>query len=140
VYNIEKMDYGYRHTFGGELNKDEMAQWLEESAQILSDQDGDFAVFIDIREILPISQVIQKFFQRGQNLYSNKGMTQSVVIMNNPAVKMQFKRIAVQSGILASQRYIGAISNSLWEEAALGWVVENIEPSEYFEAMAVAGV
>ena len=129
MYNIEKLDYGYKLTFAGKLDKDEMAQWLEESEQVLSNQDGNFTVFIDMREMQPASQVIQKFFLRGQTLFRKKGMERSAVILNSPAVKMQFKRIAVQSGIFDGERYIDATTTSDWEEAGLGWVVDAVEPT-----------
>ncbi|MBU8932448.1 MAG: hypothetical protein KOO62_00430 [candidate division Zixibacteria bacterium] len=128
MYNIEKKDYGYKLIFAGELHKDEMDQWLKESEQILSSQEGNFAVFVDMRKMQPASQVVQKFFQRGQSLYCRKGMERSAVILSSPALSMQFKRIAVQSGIFDGERYIDASTTSDWEEIGLSWVSDSIEP------------
>ena len=131
MYSITQTDYGYKWTFSGELQKEEMAGWLEESERILAKQEGSFSVFVDMQSMQPASQVVQKFFQRGQILYGKRGMVRSVVILSNPALSMQFKRIAVQSGIYEGERYIDSSTNADWEEVGLGWVVDALEPTAH---------
>ena len=40
----------------------------------------------------------------------------------------QFKNLAIQSGIYATERYINASQNALAIEQAIGWVKDAIDP------------
>ena len=130
MYEIEKTDYGYHLTFAGRILETEMAAWVEESDQLLDKQRGKFSVFIDMRRLDPIASEAQVQMQKGQRLYKLKGMERSVVVLENPTLTLQFKRIARQTGILLWERYIDATLVKNWEEVALDWIKNGIEPKE----------
>ncbi|MEA2030508.1 MAG: hypothetical protein U9N55_02775 [candidate division Zixibacteria bacterium] len=131
MYNIEKKDYGYKMTFSGSLTKEEMAEWLEKIEKILPGEQESFAILMDIRKLQPVSQVVQKFFRRGQMLLEKQGMVRSAIVFDSPAIVMQFKRLAIQSEIFDKERYIDTSSTLQWEDASNGWVTESIEPTIY---------
>ncbi|RKX28672.1 MAG: hypothetical protein DRP47_03685 [Candidatus Zixiibacteriota bacterium] len=133
MYNIEKKDYGYKLTFAGKVDKDEMARWLEEIEHILSKQPGSFTVLMDIQNLQPVSQIAQKFFRRGQMLLEKRGLTRSAVVLSGSTLAMQFKRLAVQSGIFDKERYVDIVNNPQWEEVSLGWLTESIEPDAFIQ-------
>ena len=129
MYNIKRTPWGYRLQFQGFIQKDEMNQWVQESERTLNtDNRGSFNIFVDMRNLKPLSDDAKQEMQVGQKMYKNKGMERSVVIVDSPTTKLQFKNIAKKSGIYQWERYIDASSNPNWEKAALDWINEGIDP------------
>ena len=128
MYVIEKTEYGYHLTFGGNIIQEEMKQWVEESQQVLATQKGSFSVFVDMRTLEPISADAQVQMQKGQRLYKQKGMVRSVVIHDNLTVTRQFQRIARHTGIQTWERYIDASAVPDWEKVGMDWILEGKEP------------
>ena len=125
---IEKKYYGFHLTFGGKLSAEEMTAWLEESREALQGCKRGFGVFVDMRELELNSPDVQSIFEAGQRYYKDMGMARSVVILRNPTLAIQFKRIALQSDIYDYERYVDASLNENWEEIGLKWVIEGIDP------------
>jgi hypothetical protein len=128
MYKIEKRPSGFLLTFSGKIAKDEMTRWLNESKTQLITVSGKFGVIIDMRELAPIDGETQAVMVEGQGLYKAKGMAKSAVILSNPVVTQQFKRLGQQSGIYAFERYIDASANSNWSGIAVAWVRDRIDP------------
>ncbi|HMV41143.1 MAG TPA: hypothetical protein PK079_09135 [Leptospiraceae bacterium] len=59
-----------------------------------------------MRTLKPLPPESQIHMQEGQKLYKEKGMVRSVVILANTITKLQFKRIAQETGIYQWERYI----------------------------------
>ncbi len=55
-------------------------------------------------------------------------MVRSVVIVDSALTKMQFQRIAKQTGIHAWERYIDASSITDWEKVGIDWINKGIDP------------
>ncbi len=130
MYKIEKKDYGYRLTFGGFIKEDEMKKWLEESKVILPNGPKSFGVFVDMRTLKPLPPESQKHMNEGQKFYKKSGMVRSVVILASAITKMQFKRIAQETGIYEWERYIDEASTSNWEKVGLDWIKDGIDPDK----------
>jgi hypothetical protein len=130
MYKIEKKDYGVKLTFGGFIQQDEMAQWVAESEKFLLSAPSKFGVFVDMRELKPLSKDAQIEMEKGQIAYKSKGMERSVVILDNPITTMQFKRIAKETGIHEWERYIDTSVNPGWEKAGIDWIVHAINPEK----------
>ncbi len=130
MYKIEKKDYGYKLTFGGFIKVDEMKAWVDESEKTLVSTPKQFGVFVDMRTLRPLPPDVQVHMQKGQRLYKEKGMARSVVILDNAVTKMQFKRIAKETGIYEWERYIDASLIRDWEKAGIDWVSNGIDPDK----------
>ncbi|MEW5794738.1 MAG: hypothetical protein AB1772_00120 [Candidatus Zixiibacteriota bacterium] len=128
MYNIEKTHWGYRLTFGGATDVNELTAWLEESRRILSNQEDEFYVFVDMRTLIPLDKEAQVPMYEGQKLYRAKGMVRSVVILSSPVVAAQFRRIGGETGIGKWERYIDASTVADWEERGLNWLFNEIDP------------
>lgn len=137
MYKIEKTDFGYYLTFSGEMNLAEMTQWFNDSKDVLETASRSFGVFVDMRELHLLEADAQKEMQSGQRYYKKVGMKRSIVILNNPILTIQFKRIALQSGIYDTERYIDASSISNWEEIGMDWVKQGIDPEKNPKRKAV---
>lgn len=130
MYKIEKKDYGYRLTFGGFIEPDEMKAWVEESKSVLQSASGSFGVFVDMRTLKPLPAEAQAPMQEGQKLFKETGMVRSVVILANAITKMQFKRIAQETGIYEWERYIDEQSDPDWEKTGIAWIKDAQDPDK----------
>ena len=128
MFNIEAREYGFKLTFGGKINAVEMNKWLSISEKILETHDEKFCVFVDMRTLQPLSNDVKIIMEKGQSFYKDKGLQRSVVILNNPATTMQFKHIAIGTGIYKWERYIDSSNNPDWESAGLDWIMRSIDP------------
>lgn len=128
MYKIEKKDYGYKLTFGEFIDAIEMKQWLEESRTLLQSASTSFGVFVDMQTLKPLPREAQEFMQEGQKLYKETGMVRSVVILANVITKMQFQRIAKETGIYEWERYLDSATDMNWEQTGEKWIVEAVDP------------
>jgi len=130
MYKVEKTSYGYKLIFGDFIQADEMKKWVDESKEILANSTSEFYIFVDMRTLKPLPEDAQPFMQEGQKLYKQSGMKRSVVILNNPIITLQFKRIAKETGIDQWERYIDASSVPDWEAKGLAWITEGKDPDQ----------
>ena len=63
-------------------------------------------------------------------MYAEKGIVRTVVILSNPILTTQFKRLAKESGAYKWERYINASENSNWEQLGEDWVIRDIDPDK----------
>ena len=130
MYKVEKTNYGVKHIFGGIIPADEMKSWVSESKKILASLPAKFGVFVDMRNLKPLSPESQTEMQTGQKLFKEAGMERSVVILESSVTTMQFKRIAKETGIYEWERYLDSSKISNWEEAGKNWLVFKIDPDK----------
>ena len=128
MYRIEKKEYGFLLVFEGFISKDEIQNWYQEVSKYLEVINEEFLVFVDMRKLIPLLPDAQQIMQNGQLLFKNKGMARSVVIVKDKITKMQFIRIAKQTGIYKWERYIDVSNNYNWQQVAFKWLNEAIDP------------
>ncbi len=131
MYKIEKRPSGYILTFSGQIGAIEMQRWVDESKKKLDlETRNSFGVIIDMRDLQPLNNDAGVLMKAGQKLYKEKGMKRSAVLLSSDDVCQQFKNIAIQTGIYATERYINAISISNPIEKAVDWVKDGIDPDK----------
>jgi hypothetical protein len=130
MYKLEKKGYGYKLVFGDYIKADEMREWLDEAKKTLISAPREFNIFVDMRTLKPLPSDAQSHMQSGQKLFKEKGMKRSVVILNSTVTKLQFLRIAKETGIYNWERYIDASSISDWEKVGLDWINKGIDPDK----------
>lgn len=128
MYKVEKKDYGIRLTFGGFMDVNEMTQWVADFKPVVDEAGDNFGVFVDMRDLKPISPNAQVPMREGQTYARENGMVRSVVIVDNDITLMQFKRIAKRTGIYEWERYLSAEDEPNWEKRGLDWIVSSIDP------------
>jgi len=128
MHRIEKHSYGYKLTFEGFIKKDGMKQWIEESKKALAAASAGFGIVVDMRDLKPLPADSQLAMEEGQKLYKAKGMKRSAVIVNSGIMKMQFQRLAKQSGIYEWERYIDASNQQNWKDLAEKWITKAMDP------------
>lgn len=128
MYSVEKKDYVVKIIFSDAISQNEMLKWLDESKKLMERLSGKFGVFVDMRKLKPLDTDTQKVLEEGQIAYKQKGMERSVVIVESSIVKMQFTRLAKQSGIYQWERYIDASQHTDWEQKGIDWLVGAKDP------------
>jgi hypothetical protein len=135
MYKIDKTAYGFKLIFGGVMEVPELRAWLRASAEILKPVKILFSVLVDMRTLIPLDDGGKAVMNDGQQLYRTAGMERSVVILENPVTLMQFKRIAHTSGIYRWERYISVVETPNWEQVALDWLEQGIDPDRIVSAV-----
>ena len=131
MYKIEKRPSGFILTFGGNIDAVEMQNWKNDSEKaLLNESSSSFGVIINMTELLPLTDEAQGIMVSGQALYKQKGMLKSAVILADPLICAQFKKLALKSGIYATERYIDATKFSNPIEIAISWVKDSIDPDK----------
>lgn len=127
MHKIERKTSGYMLTFGGFITVEEMQQWVDESRQALETEQGGFCVIVDMRTLAPLTPEAQQVMVGGQQLYKQRGMTRSAVVVNNALTATQFRRLAQQSGIYQWERYLDGMRPGCLE-SAIAWGKDGVDP------------
>lgn len=105
-----------------------MEKWISDSRQKLLSTGRITGVVVDMRELKPLAPDVQSSMIEGQQMYANKGMQRSAVVLATTTIKMQFKRLAAESGIKDRERYLDAQTHPNWLQVAENWVQNGVEP------------
>jgi hypothetical protein len=127
MYKIERKSSGYLLTFSGFITREEMQKWADESRQALQSEQGAFCVIVDMRNLAPLTPETQEVMVAGQQLYKQRGMKRSAVVVNNAVTAIQFKRLARESGIYQWERYLDGTKPGCFE-AAVAWGRDGVDP------------
>jgi hypothetical protein len=130
MYSIDKRTFGFKLTFGGFIQADEMKKWHDDLATVLPKAPSKFGVMVDMRTLKPLPPDAQGMLVKGQQAFKKAGMERSCVILDNPTITVQFKRLGKESGIYAFERYIDASENIAWEKTATKWISEGVDPDK----------
>lgn len=128
MYSIKKEPFGFRLIFKNKVDKNELTKWIDESKKLLERKRNNFGVLVDMRHLQPLSQEDSALMQEGQKLYRENGLERSAVILDSAVLTLQFRKIAKDSGIHATEKYINAKKESNWEEKALQWIESGVNP------------
>ena len=129
MYNITRRPAGYVLTFSGKIEAAEMQRWVNDSkSQLMNETSSSFGVIVDMKNLQPLNAETRGIMVQGQKLYKDKGMKRSAVILNSKEICEQFKNLAVQSGIYATERYVDASVHSNPVDIAIDWVKDGIDP------------
>jgi len=130
MYQISKEPYGYKLTFGGTIDINEINRWRQESSTVLVGAPKSFGVLIDMRTLGPggLRPDAQPIMVEGQGMFRKAGMERSCVILQSATVTMQFQRLAHESGIDVYERYINAAAHPDWEAKATAWIQNKVDP------------
>lgn len=129
MYKVELKHYGVQLTFADVVAKPELEKWLAESQQKLKAISKPFGVLIDMRKLKPLAADAKQVMEMGQALYKKSGMQRSCVIVESAIVAVQFEQIAKQTGIYAFERYLASINHPDWEQKAVNWIKNAVDPA-----------
>ena len=129
MITTEQTSYGFRIEMRGVVRESDVQAFLEDLDDKTKEMDSTFSVFVDMRTMVPLSHDSLPIMVRCQRLARERGMIRSIVVTTNPATTQQFKRIAGESGIHRTERYLDAEALREWEKIGRDWLIHGIEPS-----------
>ena len=128
MFRIEKTNYGFLLTFESFMSKEEVQNWYNEASKHLENNNSEFFVFVDMRHLIPLLPDAQQIMEKGQKVFKQKGMLRSAVVVKDKITKMQFIRLAKQTGIYHYEIYIDASNDKNWKQTAENWLLHSIDP------------
>lgn len=128
MINVEETSYGYRINFEGFAQKEDVAALSERLGQILSQHEGTFGVLVDLRQSRAIPADAQEKLMEGISHCTRYGMERCSVVVASAIAKLQAVRIAKETGIYETTRYIDTSSDANWERTALEWIRDAKDP------------
>jgi len=128
MHKIEETKFGYRLTFEGFLRRDDGAAMLEEMKTVVKPRSGGFALLIDMRNSRAFPTEAQEMLRQALLVCKENGLARSGIVLNSAIATLQAKRLAKETGIEASIRYIDASTHPEWEKVAGDWLIRAVEP------------
>lgn len=128
MYNIERTQYGMKHTFQGILDPKEMKQWYQESAQMVQEIPKPFGVVMDMRDTYPFRHETEEIIYEAQKLINKNGLGRVAVISEDPKVLTQARQISKYSETNKKQRFIDSMTRKNWKQLSEKWIVEGVDP------------
>ena len=121
-----------RHVFIGDIDAQQLIDWRSNlDMSPIGDSDGLY-VFIDYTQTKRITPDALDIIIDIQKEAKKAGLKRAAVVVNSGVMQMQTERMARSSAIHSHERYISCDRTPHWEEAALAWLSDGIEPSAYF--------
>jgi hypothetical protein len=131
MYSITKTPFGVKFTFQQTVDAAEMQRWAEKAAQLLPSLQKGFGLLVDNRQLRPggMAPDAQRILQQMQASYKAHGMLRSCVILQSAAVTMQLEQAAQDAGTGSWERFLNAAALPDWEQRAVHWICDGIEPN-----------
>ncbi len=130
MYTIEKHHLGYKLVFEGAMPPREMQHWLDDSIVALRETPPCFGLLIDMRALQPLPPDSRRLMSLGHQLFQRRGLRRSAVVVQNPGTKLQFIRLAKESGAYQWERYFSAEDTPDWEARGWAWIQGGLDPDE----------
>lgn len=125
MYKIITRPSGFIIQYEGFISLEEMQKVYEESIILLKNPPKDFGVIVDISKMHPLFPEAQDLLVECQELFKKAGMRRSAVITPNAIIKMQFIRLAKESGVYTTEKYFDGTKKDVINKAIL-WVKDNV--------------
>jgi hypothetical protein len=128
MINIEETEYGYRINFEGFAQREDVAELSQRLQQVLSKRSNPFGVLVDMRQSRAIPQDAQESLMQGIGYCTQYGMERCSVVVAGAIAKIQAMRIAKETGIYETTRYIDSSADPDWEKTSLAWIRKATDP------------
>ena len=128
MYSIEKAPYGYRVTASGQMDIDEAEKLRIQLIGTLTELGAPFSLVIDLRKLIPISADVSQVMMDMQRACAQMSLQRVALIIESPVVKGQSRQITYDADTEKHDRVINALSVPDWEEVAVAWVADGVDP------------
>lgn len=128
MYKIEEASYGFRLTFDGFMNRDDMESWFKDMKKIVGNRTSPYGVFVDLRGAVAFPSDAQEVLFQGIGYCLEHGMERNAVVFSNAIAKIQASRIAKEMGMAEQVIFLDATATTDWEQAAEEFLVRGKRP------------
>ena len=128
MYKIEQQSYGLKLTFAGFIREAEITAWQAEMITLLELLPPSFGILIDMCEMTAMPSKSQEILMVTQKTFKPR-VKRSATITKSAITNIQSKRIGNKSGVNETKIFIDAAHTPNWEEHAVNWITDGIQPS-----------
>lgn len=130
LYRIESASYGFRVTSSGCFTIGEVEQLKLELLQTLSGHDRPFSLLLDSRDMIPApSDVMIEFWDLHTKVWQ-LSCERIVFVVSSPVIEGQVRQMQHIASSAKEDRVIDSSRCPDWEERAIAWAANAIEPDE----------
>jgi len=129
MYKNDPTGYGYKMTFSGFIDIEEMEDWAQEVQRELRRAPTEWHCFVDMRDLDTMSPDAQELMSRVKAKCHDQGLTRVSTLVASPTVRLQFEQMSEETGRGTDlDRYLDVQSTNSAEEVALQWVRDAVDP------------
>ncbi|MFT4921000.1 MAG: hypothetical protein ACI8XM_000192 [Haloarculaceae archaeon] len=128
MYENEPTAYGYKMTFGGFIDDEEMAAWANEVESQLDQTPDEWHCYVDMRPLETMSADGQQRMAAIKRECHDCGLTRVATVVDSPTVRLQFEQMSEGTGGSGNERYLDAQTTENPEETAIAWVRDSVDP------------
>ncbi|MFH2036409.1 MAG: hypothetical protein ABIJ45_08400, partial [Candidatus Zixiibacteriota bacterium] len=121
-------DYGIKITASGLVYAEEVQNWAKEMATLMPKTNDNFFMLIDARGLKPMPEEASDIITLLEKEITKMGLIRAAYIVDNPLTKAQLVRISHRAGLYEIKRFIDVQSDSKFEQTAMDWIIQGIEP------------
>jgi hypothetical protein len=129
LHSLEQTDFGVKVVVQGTLDEAEVSVLKAEFAIMVAEQSGPFSLLVDATELVPPKESSLTLLQDCEELALSGGMQRMAIILKSPVLKAQVKQVGHHSGTVNVTQYVDALRTPNFEQVALAWVVDGVEPA-----------
>jgi hypothetical protein len=128
MINLEETSYGYKIVFEGFAQRADVARLAEQLGKQLAGRTQPFGCLVDLRQSRAIPADAQTDLMKAIAFSTEYGMERCAVAVSSAIAKIQALRVAKETGIYDTTRFIDGSSDPRWEKTALAWIVDGKDP------------
>ncbi len=128
MHQIEETSYGYRLTFDGFMNRDDMQVWFNDMKKAVGGRSNPYGVFVDLRGAVAFPAEAQEVLFQGIGFCIEHGMERNAIVFSNAIAKIQASRISKEAGMADKAVFLDASATTDWEEKAEEFLIHGTRP------------
>jgi hypothetical protein len=130
MHKIESAPFGFRVTSSGFFAVDDIERLKLDLLQTLSEHNRPFSLLLDSRELIPPPPDVMKEFWDLHAKVWQLSCERIVFVVSSPVAKAQVLQMHCIASSGKKDRVIDASKYPDWEEIAVAWVADAVEPEE----------
>ncbi|MFP3939101.1 MAG: hypothetical protein ACLF0P_02235 [Thermoanaerobaculia bacterium] len=127
-YEIEATDYGMRLAFKGFASPEEIAELNRQMERTIVGLPDGFGVIVDMRENRAFPHEVAELMKKQIDMCKERGMGRGAIVLQSAIMTLQARRITSEAGISPQVRFLDASADPKWEQTALEWISQGVEP------------
>lgn len=128
MYETEPTAYGYKMTFGGFIDRDEMETWASEVRDELDGTPPEWHCYVDMRDLEAMSEEGQRLMATVKSECHDCGLDRVATVVDSPTVRLQFEQMSSGTGGSKGDRYLDEETTEEPEQTAIEWVRDGVDP------------
>lgn len=128
MQKIEKTDFGFRIINTGQLNLTDAEAFKFMVLEALSSHSSSFSLIVDLRGLIPLEPKVIEVVKEIMKTRTRMSLVRAAIIVSSPVIKAQHRQMSFDTRTTQFDRTIDASKYPDWEERALAWVRDGVEP------------